>query len=439
MTDSRTYYPVGLGIAGAIAVLGIGGWSVAAVLVAAGLAALGVVAYRHDSWCRRRESELASRPDGVTRVAGYLAGEPPMPRAVQSAQAVDLAGVPAGARRSALPDVGGEIAVREPAELGSLVSKYLLGWRHFWHQVVPVWSGQLDSSKSQMEAAVRELTISFSGIVEKLDQSVAAASAAGAAVEDERGLAAVFTRGEAELGLVVASLKASLTSKAGMLDRIQGLNQFIHQLKRMAVDVGRIASQTRLLSLNATIEATRAGESGRGFAVVAEEVRKLSKLSGETGERIAENVGAISAAIVSTCESAAQSAQEEASAARASEATIGSVLGSFREVTDALARSAGVLKSSSVGIKSEVSGALVQLQFQDRVGQTMAHVSGHIQSFLEYVETNHHRFENGGELRPLDPAQFLADLQSSYTMKEERALHGGANETSDPGQDVTFF
>lgn len=58
--------------------------------------------------------------------------------------------------------------------------------------------------------------------------------------------------------------------------------------------ITEIASQTNLLSLNASIEAARAGEAGRGFAVVATEIQHLSEESSNSADRIIEIVNKLS-------------------------------------------------------------------------------------------------------------------------------------------------
>ncbi len=60
----------------------------------------------------------------------------------------------------------------------------------------------------------------------------------------------------------------------------------VNGIKSMAEVIANIASQTKMLSLNASIESARAGEHGKGFAVVANEVGKLAEKSSETVNQI---------------------------------------------------------------------------------------------------------------------------------------------------------
>jgi methyl-accepting chemotaxis protein len=73
------------------------------------------------------------------------------------------------------------------------------------------------------------------------------------------------------------------------------MTQTLDTLHTLAREVQTISRATHLLALNASVEATRAGERGGGFAVVAQEVRQLAAQSRLAGTRIAREVSQMQA------------------------------------------------------------------------------------------------------------------------------------------------
>ncbi|QMV44020.1 methyl-accepting chemotaxis protein [Cohnella cholangitidis] len=123
--------------------------------------------------------------------------------------------------------------------------------------------------------------------VDEMAKGVAAiAESAEAIVDSTEKNERDVKKGNATIEKVQAQMDRILGAVGQSMEIINGLSELSGEARRMNESITEIANQTNLLALNAAIEAASAGEKGRGFAVVAEEVRKLSKQSRQSAERI---------------------------------------------------------------------------------------------------------------------------------------------------------
>lgn len=296
-------------------------------------------------------------------------------------------------------------------------------------EALPIWAKQIETARRQTEEAIIALTSRFEGIVNRLDRALGSGADSGT-----QAIAEDAQEGERHLAEVIQALKLIQQSRDALAEDIRALVKYTEELRKMSSDVESIAFQTNMLALNAAIEAAHAGAAGKGFAVVAHEVRALSEAARTTGKRITGTVGLISASLVEIGAKNERVSSRDQQAVADSQGHIRTVLERFNQRTTRLAEAAQQSQQASAAIKSEVCESLVQLQFQDRVGQILQHVAGSMQHVDDLPDTA----QPGSSARE-QVRQHMENMARSYTTDEQRRLHRGLETQSVAPQDVTFF
>lgn len=281
--------------------------------------------------------------------------------------------------------------------------------------VLPIWARQIHTARQQMTHAMDVLTMRFGGMSARLCQTMDPANQGSG-----QGLLGELTQAQSQLTQLLHELREALNMRAQLLTEVVAVTQFVGQLQDMAVEVGAIARQTNLLSINAAIEAARAGETGRGFAVVAKEVRHLSTESARTGDRITHVIGHVSEAIDRARHSYdAFTEHDKAMMERASEMIEGIVARISATASDVVQGSQALLQEGQA-VRAEIDEVLVAVQSQDRISQMLQHASADQERLLSCLADN-----TAAQTEALHPGNWLDQLRTTYTMPEELAAHEG--------------
>lgn len=283
-------------------------------------------------------------------------------------------------------------------------------------EVVPLWKRHVALAQDQVRQAIESLVGSFSQLAGLL------AAGPGADKRDDAGVLGSIQLAEQGLHEIINTLDGTQSCRETLVHEVAGLSQLAQELWSMAAEVSAIAKQTNLLALNASIEAARAGENGRGFAVVADQVGVLSNKSGETGQRIQTTVSRVSEAIAKTLELSESFAARETVAIASSRNAAEQIVRDFNHTTQSLTDSVRQMSEDRAHVHDEIDKVIVELQFQDRVQQILDHVMADMGRMVEAsIRT---RTDPDSPLPDVD--DWLDALARTYTMHDQRAVHGAA-------------
>ena len=298
-------------------------------------------------------------------------------------------------------------------------------------QVVPVWGNQLDVTRDTAAEGLGKLLESFSamagtlGSLGEILDNFSPTLDAGAVDNAVAGQAAALDT------LLSASQRAFDQRDAAVAELIRCASAIdeVRQLGRLAREIGK---HTRLVAFNASIEANRSGNGNQsGAQAVANETRTLAARMAEVGEKIERLVARLDRTL------SPQRLSSEIADTTPDELRMELDLRARQALTGLLAAMGGAMhgsaevKAVSRALSSQLEETFVAFQFGDRLSQMMSIVGNDMQNFARWVAANPYASQS-------DAAEWLSNLEASYTMEEQRSKHHG-NVHIDRGSEVEFF
>ncbi len=293
--------------------------------------------------------------------------------------------------------------------------------------ILPGLRAQLEQTTREMESAVVQICGSFQGMAET----------ARATVQDSApaGLDEVLGRSRETIERLLQRMESNTDLSLRAVQRIEAVELALKSITGALADVEKIAFANRMLALNAKIEAVHVGEAGAGFGIVADEISAQAGKSSEITDAIGETVKKLGTVILGATAELREMASTDRRLLAASRADVHEAVEALGQAHSRMEAALDDTRSRNEQLAADVSRAVTNLQFQDRLGQRI----GHVNEALEQMEQSFRRVVDGRDEVPGDRhLEVMENLTRSFTMADERtAMAGGSEEAN--GDDVELF
>lgn len=195
------------------------------------------------------------------------------------------------------------------AELGGVLKEAQQASRSVLHssRSLLVTTDQVEKTTSTTAEGTQQIAIQLQDLIDHIRHM---SDQANTSADTARQALLVSQHGQAAVSSTLNGMQNIRREVQSIAKRIKGLGDRSLEIQEIVDTISKIAQQTDLLALNASIEAEGAGEAGGRFSIVADEVRKLADTSSQATTRIATLIKTVQSEVQDVIESVEEGTRE---------------------------------------------------------------------------------------------------------------------------------